>query len=235
MIAVKETGYLHMGSVKNAEDGKKYIQSVERALKIMNLIADQGNMRLGAVSEAMGLKVTTTFGLLQTLEHMGYLSRGENDMEYCLGMNSLKAGLCFEAKSGMSSVIHTLLTELVEAIDETAYFEIRIGEKYYYYDVVLSKQPLKVVPDQDRFITLPENSAVSKVYGRRTQNGYATDLEEVEKGLNCFAVPFYSGGEMVGCVALTGPSYRFTKDRMKETYQTYCEVMDRLHLYVQPQ
>ena len=50
MIAVKETGYLHMGSVKNAEDGKKYIQSVERALKIMNLIADQGKRILLADS-----------------------------------------------------------------------------------------------------------------------------------------------------------------------------------------
>jgi DNA-binding IclR family transcriptional regulator len=235
MIAVKGTWHSFMKSEKKKENGKKYIQSVERALNIINLIADRGNMRLGEISEAMGLKVTTTFGLLQTIEHMGYISRGENDMEYCLGMNSLKAGLCFEKKSGMSGVIHKLLTELVEAIDETAYFEIRVGEKYYYYDVVISKQPLKVVPDQDRFIELPKAAAVCKVYENCMEHGYATDFEEVEKGLNCFAVPFYSGDSMVGCVALTGPSNRFTKERMDTTYETYCEIMTKLNLRVKMQ
>lgn len=207
------------------EDHKKYIQSVERAMNIMKLIADHGTMRLGAVSEAMQLKVTTTFGILQTLEHMGFLARSENEMEYCLGMNCLKMGLCFEQKSGMYSVVHTFLTALVGEIDETAYFEVKIGARYYYYDVVLSGQPLKVVPEEDRFIDLPENSAVAKVYrGETDGKGYAMDLEEVEQGLNCFAAPYYSGDVMVGCVAMTGPSYRFTKEKMQDAYRKYCSL-----------
>lgn len=215
---------------ENAEE-KKYIQSVERALRLLSFVADSGSARLGAISEYAGLKTSTTFGLLQTLEHMGYLSRGENDMEYCLGLNSLKLGLCFSQNSGLAGSIHTLLTELVQIIDETAYFEIKIGKQYYYYDVVLSTQPLKVVPNDDRFIDLPDHSAVAKVYrglpeGRR----YATDLEEVEQGLNCFAAPFRSGGSIVGCVALTGPSYRFTAKKMEQTYTAYCSILKKLGL-----
>jgi DNA-binding IclR family transcriptional regulator len=179
----------------------------------------------------MGLKTTTTFGLLQTLEHLGYLARGENDMEYCLGMNSLKLGLCFEQKSGMASVIHNLLTRMVDEIDETAYFEVLIGDQYYYYDVVVSKQPLKVVPENDRYIRLPENSAVAKVYrGLGKGEPYAMDLEDVEEGLNCFAVPFYSGETMVGVVALTGPSMRFTRKKMKQAYDFYCSLLKQMGL-----
>jgi hypothetical protein len=138
---------------ENTED-KKYIQSVERALGMLSYVADHGSARLGEISEFAGLKTSTTFGLLQTLEHCGYLSRGRGDMEYSLGLASLKLGLCYNRSSGMAEKIHALLTELVKEIDETAYFEIRMGERYYYYDVVLSTQPLKVVPDDDCFIDL---------------------------------------------------------------------------------
>ena len=217
--------------MKEKAESKKYIQSVERALSLLNFVASQGNARLGAISEFAGLKTSTAFGLLQTLEHTGYLARGENEMDYCLGLNSLKLGLCFGQNSGLAPLIHTLLTELTREIDETSYFEIKIGKRYYYYDVVISSQPLKVVPSDDKYIDLPENSAVAKVY-RGLPRGvrYATDLEDVEPGLNCFAVPFYAGGSMAGCVALTGPSCRFSKARMERAYHVYVDTLARLRL-----
>jgi IclR family acetate operon transcriptional repressor len=216
--------------MENTEE-KKYIQSVERALRMLNYVADKGSVRLGAISEYAGLKTSTAFGLLQTLEHMGYLTRRENDMEYCLGLSSLKLGLCFGQNSGLAERIHDLLTEMVRQIDETAYFEVKVGKRYYYYDFVVSTQPLKVVPNSDHYIDLPENSAVAKVYrGLPEGTFYATDLEEVEQGLNCFAVPFYSGGSIVGCVALTGPSCRFTAAKMGYTYEVYRNTLKRLRL-----
>lgn len=217
---------------ENTED-KKYIQSVERALGMLSYVADHGSARLGEISEVAGLKTSTTFGLLQTLEHCGYLSRGRGDMEYSLGLASLKLGLCYNRSSGMAEKIHALLTELVKEVDETAYFEIRVGERYYYYDVVLSTQPLKVVPDDDCFIDLPENSAVTKAY---TQTDpafrYATDLEGVQEGLNCFAAPFYASGTLLGCVALSGPSYRFTPAKMEHAWDVYQSVLKKLGMAI---
>lgn len=217
--------------MKEKAEEKKYIQSVERALGILSYVADSGSARLGEVSEHVGLKTSTAFGLLQTLEHTGYLARDRNDMEYCLGLNSLKLGLCFNQNSGFAECIHTLLCELVKEIDETAYFEIKIGKRYYYCDVVLSTQPLKVVPNDDQYIDLPDKSAVAKIY-RGWSDGmrYATDLEEVEQGLNCFAVPFKSGDSIVGCVALSGPSYRFTAEKMEQAYAAYCNIIKKLNL-----
>lgn len=208
---------------------KKYIQSVERALKILSYIADNGEVRLNGISEYANLKTSTTFGLLQTLEHTGYITRTNKGLDYCLGLNSLKLGLCYNAESVLTEKIHLLLCELVKEVDETAYFEIKIGKRYYYYDVVLSTQPLKVVPDNELFIDLPDNSAVSKVFSRYSEGiRYQTDLEEVDKGLNCFAVPFKSGDTLVGCIALTGPSNRFTKEKMESTYQIYLDIMRKL-------
>lgn len=215
--------------MKEKPEDKKYIQSVERALGMLSYVADRGSARLGEISEFAGLKTSTTFGLLQTLEHCGYLSRGRGDMEYSLGLASLKLGLCYNRSSGMAEKIHALLTELVKEIDETAYFEIRVGERYYYYDVVLSTQPLKVVPDDDCFIDLPENSAVAKAYDNTDPAfRYATDLEGVEEGLNCFAAPFCANGTLLGCVALSGPSYRFTSAKMEHVWNVYQSALKRL-------
>ncbi len=217
--------------MKENTEEKKYIQSVERALGILCYVADHGGARLGEISESAGLKTSTTFGLLQTLEHCGYLSRGRGDMEYNLGLASLKLGLCYNRSSGMAEKIHALLTELVKEIDETAYFEIRIGERYYYYDVVLSTQPLKVVPDEDQFINLPEHSAVTKAYTSTDPAfRYAVDLEGVQEGLNCFAAPFYYSGTLLGCVALSGPSYRFTAAKMEHTWHFYQTTLKKLGL-----
>lgn len=213
-------------------EDKKYIQSVERALKILTFIADNREARLNDISAYAGLKTSTAFGLLQTLEHAGYIARTNKGLDYCLGLNSLKLGLCYSRESGLSEKIHQLLCGLVDAVDETAYFEIGIGKRYYYYDVVLSTRPLKVVPDNDLFINLPEQSAVAKVFNRFAEGiRYTTDIEEVEKGLNCFAVPFRSGDTLIGCVALSGPSNRFTREKMETAYQAYLDIMKKLDLW----
>ena len=203
-------------------DDKKYIQSVERALSMLSYVADHGGARLGEISDYAGLKTSTAAGLLQTLEHCGYLSRGGNGLEYHLGLESFRLGLCCSRASGMAEKIHTLLTELVKETDETAYFEIRVGSRYYYFDVVTSSQPLRVVPDKDLFISLPKNSAVAKAYaGAGKDFRYAVDIEEVQQGMNCFAAPYYSDGTMLGCVALSGPSCRFTREKMEHAWEVY--------------
>lgn len=215
----------------NQKENKKYIQSVERALNILNLIAENGEMKLNEVSNITSLKPTTALGLMQTLEHMGYLTRSSSGLAYTLGINSFKLGISYNRNGKLTEDIHTILKTLVNEVEETAYFEISVGDKYYYYDVVMSKLPLRVCPDEDLFITLPDNSAVTKIF-RGWKNGlkYATDLEEVEKGLNCFAVPFFSNGNMIGCIALTGPSNRFSADKMEATYQTYRTILGVLDL-----
>ena len=217
--------------MSDVPDDKRYIQSVDRAMGILTFVANSGSVRLGDVAEHMGLKTSTAFGLLQTLEHSGFVSRSQGGMEYCLGLSSLKLGLCFGSTTGLPQTIHTLLTEMVKATGETAYFEMKIGERYYYYDVVLSKNPLKVVADSDQFIDLPRQSAVAQVFDDPTgQIAYAKDLEGVDVGLNCFAAPFRTAGSVVGCVALSGPANRFTEEKVDRAFGSFQSIMRRLSL-----
>jgi DNA-binding IclR family transcriptional regulator len=215
----------------NSQEEKRYIQSVDRAMRILTFVADSGSVRLGDVAKHMGLKTSTAFGLLQTLEFSGFVSRSQGGMEYCLGLSSLKLGLCFGSTTALPQTIHTLLVEMTKATGETSYFEMKIGERYYYYDVVLSKNPLKVVPDSDQFIELPSQSAVAQVFDDPTgQIGYAKDIEGTDVGLNCFAAPFRTGDAVIGCVALSGPAGRFTEEKVDRAFDSFQSIMRRLSL-----
>lgn len=208
------------------------IQSIERASMILEYVSANRTAKLNEICEGTGLKTSTAFRIIQTLEHTGQLTRTNTGLAYTLGLNSMKYGLSCLDTSMISEKVHDLLVKLVEEIQETAYFELKVGSRYYYLDYVVSSHSLKVVPDENRFIDLPDVSAVTKVYKnyRKEDFTYGTDLEEVEEGLNCFAVPYKIDGKIAACVALTGPSYRFTKEKMDQAYEAYKKIMMELGL-----
>lgn len=207
---------------------KKYIQCVERAMSIIECIGNRKVTKLNEICEDLGLKPPTAHALIQTLEHRGYVTRVEKT-HYSLGVNCLKLGLLYENSSDEKKQIHKLLTEMVSEVGETCYFEFKIGSYNYFYDVILSSQTLKVVPDYDKdYIKLPENSAVNKLYDSYSSGEnikYATDLEHVEEGLHCMAIPFKTDGEITATIAFTGPSNRFTEEKMEEAYGIFLNVM----------
>jgi DNA-binding IclR family transcriptional regulator len=206
---------------------KKYIQSVDRALDIVEFIAKKKVSKLNEISESLSLKAPTAYALMQTLEHRGYIQR-VGKTQYSLGLNSLKLGILFEWEENSIKSIHGLLQSLVDVIDETAYFEFKIGDLHYFYDTVSSTQPLKVVLEESHYVKLDENSAVNKVYLNHDENlRYETDLECVEEGLNCMAIPFRTDGDITATVAFTGPACRFKEEKMEAAYQNFLIIMEK--------
>jgi DNA-binding IclR family transcriptional regulator len=208
----------------------KYVQSVDRAFDIIEFISAKKITKLNEVCEALSLKAPTAHALMQTLEHRGYIQR-VGKTQYSLGLNSLKLGLMYEWEENSNKRVNKLLQNLVDVIDETAYFELKMGNLHYFYDIVLSTQPLKVVYNDSPYVTLSEDSAVNKVYQSDDKYlKYAKDLEDVEIGLNCMAIPFRTEGNITATIAFTGPACRFTEDKMEEAYEKYLKVMKENNL-----
>lgn len=206
---------------------KKYIQSVRRAMIIMEYVAEKGSAKLIDIYQDLQLNKSTVFGILQTLEFEGYLIKDTNGLTYKLGLSSLSLGLSYMMNDDLNSKIHSLLEKVVEQVDETAYFVLKTQDKYYYLDYVLSSQPLKVVPEDGKFIELSDQTAVGQVFNHYQKQGfqYAKDLEDVYKGINCFAAPYMIGNKIAGCIVITGPSNRYTESKIEETYQVYKDVL----------
>lgn len=216
---------------------KKYIQSIQRASCILKFIADKGRAKLVDICAETGLKKSTVFSIVQTLEHEGFLTKPQDGFDYSLGLSSLNLFLSYTKDTQIDTTVHELLSRLVAEIDETAYFVMKVGEKYHFLDCVLSSQPLKVVPGVGKFVELPNHSAVGQVFlndekGNDAEGDfvYAKDLEGVIKGTNCFAAPYRNGGQAMACVALTGPSYRYSEARMEMTMEVYRRIMEEMGL-----
>lgn len=210
-------------------ESKKLIQSVQRASQILKYICEQESAKLNDICKATGLNKSTAFGLIQTLEYEGHLSKTPDGKQYTLGINSLKLGLSYLNSSNLESDIREILKQLVEVIDETGYFIVKIGERYHYIDYILSTQPLKVMPEEGKVLTFPDYSAVGQVYKSYQDEDfeYGIDIQKVYEQTNCFAVPYYKNNDIVGCFAITGPSFRYTPDKIKNSYETYNKIINR--------
>lgn len=209
---------------------KKYIQSIQRALKILEYVREHRSAKLIDIYQDLTMNKSTVFGILQTLEFEGYLIKEEDGSSYKLGLESLSLGLAYLNSTDFNTKIHKLLNNIVSIVDETAYFVIKTGDKYYYLDHVLSSQPLKVVPEGKKFLDLTDASAAGQVYLNYKNDDfkYAKDLENILVGINCFAVPYMIGEKIAGCLSITGPSNRYTETKIDETYKIYEEVLKKL-------
>jgi DNA-binding IclR family transcriptional regulator len=106
------------------------IGSVQRALRILEIVADAGDgVTAKAVARRTGLKLSTTYHLLGTLVHEGYLVRLANARGYGLGykIGRLHRELCTELD--VVPTVYDVLDALHERACAPAYYAVfRDGE-----------------------------------------------------------------------------------------------------------
>ena len=112
----------------------KYVQSVERALNIMEAMAREGApVTVTELAEKVGLKISTVHRLLSTLAHRGYVEQDPEDNKYRLGLKLLEVepALYF---SDIRTVARPYLEELVDICNETANLAILDKTDVVYID-----------------------------------------------------------------------------------------------------
>ncbi|MEE6140139.1 helix-turn-helix domain-containing protein [Mycobacterium sp. 050128] len=87
---------------------KPLVRSLQRGLRIINVVAESGPLRAKPVARCVGLPLPTAYHLLRTLVHDGYLARLD-DGSYVLGgrldwtalpMSNVEGQSLFAAASG---------------------------------------------------------------------------------------------------------------------------------------
>ncbi|RJX23855.1 MAG: IclR family transcriptional regulator [Dethiobacter sp.] len=118
----------------------KYVQSVERVLNIVEVMAQEGTpVTVTDLAEKVGLKISTVHRLLSTLTHRGYVEQDPDDNKYRLGLKLLEVGNAALYSSDIRSVARPYLEELVERCNETANLAILDKTDVVYIDQVESK------------------------------------------------------------------------------------------------
>jgi IclR family acetate operon transcriptional repressor len=124
----------------------KPVQSVERALGLLELIDAAGSEGIGLsdlASEA-GLKTPTAHNLLNTLIALGYVRRSERSKRYRLGGRALALGQGRTAMDQLAAAAKQPLNDLLDAVNETIILAAYRGGRRHTIFSLESRRDLRV-------------------------------------------------------------------------------------------
>ena len=202
------------------------IQSVERALGLLALIASAGEdgLSLMELSGRSGLKAPTTHNMLSTLESCGYIVRLPDNRHYVLGPAALQMGRRDDDAKRLATIAQTPIRELSQELGETVIVTLfqncrrrtvaaveskqllrvgaNIGMDDRLYDTATGRMMLAMAPDDD--VTTVINSL--GLPGKRwPQAGNNPELQKLLSAIRQEGFVLYSPGSDRQVVALAVP------------------------------
>ncbi|WP_406074650.1 IclR family transcriptional regulator [Micromonospora sp. NBC_01638] len=214
------------GSEGDSDGSGGGVQSVKRALQIMNMIADTGApCGLSELASATGLPIATIHRLLRTLIGAGML-RQEPDRRYALGSALIHLG--DQALSMIAPLVRPHLATLVDILGETANAARLEGTQIVYLAQVPSRHQMRMFTEVGRrveayrtavgkaMLAQLDDQVIAEVYANTkfvaTTPTTITDLDDLMRELRTIREHGYAiddGEQEVGvrcvAVAVAGP------------------------------
>lgn len=219
------------------------VHSVENALDLLDAICDEGGeARVSRLSERLGLNKASVFRLLATFESRGFVERSDDSLKYRLGLSACEMGQKIIARMGVLRKARPAMDRLARQCNESVYFAVRRSDYVLMLDMVDTTRQVKIVPlvgmrfplattaagrvllafDKERAVEarrkaeprLPSALAPEDRAAIR-EGGFCIEEQGFGDGVTCVAVPlFNSKQEVVAALAILGPAYRMTGERI---------------------
>ena len=103
-----------------ADQAQYLLQSVDNALRLLNLFAGEGRLSLTEIAARMGCGKTIAYRLTYTLERRGFLCRG-SDGKYSLGMRLFTLGQKVLSEKSYLPLVIPLLDQLTQKVNESTH------------------------------------------------------------------------------------------------------------------
>jgi DNA-binding IclR family transcriptional regulator len=134
-----------MGRRRNEERQSETVQSVVRALTLLDALGDsRGEVGVAELSKRIGFHVSTAHRLLATLVVHGYARQSPDTGRYALGAKAFHLAESYLAQMDLRRVVRPGLERLGQETGETANLVIRDGREALYLDKVESPQSLRI-------------------------------------------------------------------------------------------
>jgi IclR family acetate operon transcriptional repressor len=141
---VKGTAKTKSGT-KKSNDIHGQVQSLCRALSILNLIADSDNgMTMTTISQQANLPMSTTHRLLTTMQHERYV-RYDNDLSlWTIGVQAFVIGNSFVRSRDIIATARPFMASLMEKSGETTNLAVADHGECIYLAQVECRQIMRV-------------------------------------------------------------------------------------------
>lgn len=126
------------------------IQAVDRALSVLEAVAEQPGITLGALARRVGVTKTLAFRMAATLEARGYVIKDADTKTYSLGHRPLWLGEQVAAHSPLLRAAGPVLDALAAQTRENANLQVREGTDCVVVAVRQSPQPIRLYAEPGR-------------------------------------------------------------------------------------
>ncbi|HYG60119.1 MAG TPA: IclR family transcriptional regulator [Symbiobacteriaceae bacterium] len=116
------------------------LQTLHRALDLLEALAAGGEASVANLSETLGLARSTTHRLLTTLTSRGYVKQDAAGGRYRVGLRTFEVGSSFLTQNPLKDVARPIMRELVQQFNETVSLALLDGDAAVYVDMVESNQ-----------------------------------------------------------------------------------------------
>ncbi|MBG0850850.1 IclR family transcriptional regulator [Streptomyces spinoverrucosus] len=228
------------------------VQSVDRAVSVLEILAQRGEAGVSEVAAEMDVHKSTAFRLLGALEARGLVEQTAERGKYRLGFGIVRLAGAVTGRLDITQQGRPVCERLSGEIGETVniavlqehhavnLYQVRgpgavgthnwVGQLTPVYATSSGKILLAHLPEKERAAVLAESGTqkltphtltsrteLEKNLAEARERGYVVALEELEVGLHAVAAPIRSrDGEVIAALSASGPTYRFTEERMHE-------------------
>ena len=120
------------------------VQSVDRAIAILELLADEGEMQVSEVAEALSIHKSTASRLLSTLERRGLVDQPLARGSYRLGYALLHLSTAVTANFDLTREAKPICQQLCDEVQETVNVAVRHGNKVVNIDQIIASASVVV-------------------------------------------------------------------------------------------
>ena len=159
---------MNYNSPKNAQ----YINSICRAIDIIELFSKENKEFLGLleISRLLNLQKTTTFRILKTLEHCGWIEQKVPNGKYNLRFNILIASASIMLNYEVKDIIFREMTALRDTYNENVLLSTLIDDIGICLDLVKSKHKLTMTTREGYQIPLHLGATGKTLLAYQPQN-----------------------------------------------------------------
>ncbi len=215
----------------NNRQKKSYsIKVVEKALDILEAVShEKTDFSISHIAKILDISRASTFRLMATLEHRGYVEKSSTSDKYHVGVTALETSQNLLMSLDLMNKAKPIMEKLARECDETVYLCIPKQDEILLLDMVTSSQKVQVISLVGR-LHAADSIAAGKVvlahrdghtsdqieYRRIRHQGYAIEQDCIDEGISSVAMPIFDKNHRVcGSLCLIGPSFRMTKSHMQ--------------------
>lgn len=167
-----------------------YIQSVDRALRILTLFLEQSSISLTEIAKAVNIQKTTAFSLVSTMQKNGFLHQPKVKGEYELGIKLFQIANMSSSRMDIVRETSKLLSPLTNLHNHNAHITLLDGIHVIYMDSIMPPDAVFVQK------TIGSRSPAFSTSSGKAIMAYLPE-QECELLINEYTFPSYTANTIV--------------------------------------